>query len=91
VAAEADNADICTVQQIKVQYCHQNGEFLLAARQFSLPGAANFWLRSGTQQLTPVPLRCQNRKDAVTSLQILSHRGQFCNHFNEVAVGQNLF
>jgi hypothetical protein len=41
VAAEANDADICTIQQIQVQSCHQNGEFLLAARQFSPPGAAN--------------------------------------------------
>jgi hypothetical protein len=40
-AAEANEADICTIQQIKVRYCHQNGEFLLTARQFSLSGAAN--------------------------------------------------
>jgi hypothetical protein len=41
LAVEAKDADICTIQHIKVQYCHQNGEFLLAARQFSPPGAAN--------------------------------------------------
>jgi hypothetical protein len=40
-ASEAkDDADICTVQQIKVQYCHQNGEFLLAARQIFTAGSS---------------------------------------------------
>ncbi len=35
-----DNADICTVQQIKVQYCYQNGEFLLAAKQIFTAGSS---------------------------------------------------
>jgi hypothetical protein len=43
-AAEADNADICTLLQINLQ-----------VRQFSPPGAANsqFWLCSGTHKLSP--------------------------------------
>jgi hypothetical protein len=55
VAEAKEDADISTIQQIKVQYCHQIGELLLAARQFSPLGAANsqFWIRSRTHKLCP--------------------------------------
>jgi hypothetical protein len=54
VAAEADDADICTILQINM-YRYQNGEFLLAARHFSPRGVANsqFWLHSRTHKLSP--------------------------------------
>ncbi len=53
--------------------------FLLAVRQFSTPEAANsqFWLCSCTHKLCPCTTMLPQPEDAVSSLQILSCRGQF--------------
>jgi hypothetical protein len=40
VVAEAIDADICTVQQIKVQYCHQNGEFFVSCETIFTAGSS---------------------------------------------------